>query len=740
MKSSRSLFVLFLVVSCLAAVSFSQSATNKLRGDIQTDRPALTRELTAQVVASRRAPDAVTQRWLVAQPGVKIAVKQEGMYRVTRSELQSAGFPVDSDSANWRLFVDGNEQAIIVGDGGQYIDFYGRGIDTFETDTRIYYLISDTAAGRRMESKTLRPIGGNVVSASYRSSAVKKDRRFYIPEIQNGDLDNYFGLFVVSDPSATERITLAGVDPQGPDALLRIDLQGYTYMAHSVRVVINGNDVGVFTGSGVGPFGGDFIVPQNLLVEGVNSITLTAFTTTDFSFFDSATITYSRRYAADQNRLSFHTPGYRKVDLTGFTSPNIRVFDTTRDGDPQMISNPVIVQNGGSYTASLPSDRPAVFYAVEDSALLHSPSVTFDEPSNLASPDNAAGMIIVSYSSPDMMAAAETWANYRRSEAGGGFTVNVVNIADIYDEFSYGLHTAQAIKDFLAYARQNWQTPAPAYVLLLGDASYDRRNYEGYGYWDMVPSKNVSFAYEEASSDDALVDFNNDGLADMAVGRITARSGSEALVCLSKTVSFETPANQSLYRGALFAYVSPLSHPEYEETSRQFRSQLPRGIPVSFIPQTFARALNDSPGQQDLIDGINRGNYIDNFTGPGATGIWIGQGFFGLADVPRLTNAETPSIFTALGDFMAFFTPPNNDTLGEALVKAPNGGAVANWGAVTVTTLDNQTIIGKEFYRLLAAGSIHRMGDLINASKANLVGNNEAYGWVLLGDPALKVR
>ena len=38
MKRSHSLFLLFLIVSCLFTVSFSQSSTHKTRGEITTER------------------------------------------------------------------------------------------------------------------------------------------------------------------------------------------------------------------------------------------------------------------------------------------------------------------------------------------------------------------------------------------------------------------------------------------------------------------------------------------------------------------------------------------------------------------------------------------------------------------------------------------------------------------------------------------------------------------------------
>ena len=52
----------------------------------------------------------------------------------------------------------------------------------------------------------------------------------------------------------------------------------------------------------------------------------------------------------------------------------------------------------------------------------------------------------------------------------------VVDIDDIYDEFSDGLFNPFAIRRFLRYAYNSWQQPAPTYVVLVGDAHYDYKN------------------------------------------------------------------------------------------------------------------------------------------------------------------------------------------------------------------------------------------------------------------------
>lgn len=57
----------------------------------------------------------------------------------------------------------------------------------------------------------------------------------------------------------------------------------------------------------------------------------------------------------------------------------------------------------------------------------------------------------------DLLTQAETWANYRRAQ---GVTAEVVDIADVFDEFSFGMAGSAPLTAFLNYAKTNWQTAA----------------------------------------------------------------------------------------------------------------------------------------------------------------------------------------------------------------------------------------------------------------------------------------
>ena len=704
------------------------AAVNSSNKSVAGAKMDLHPELAEAVAESTQAPDLTTHRWVVSQPGVKIGVRKEGLFRVTSAELQAAGF-VGGDSAKWRLFAEGVEQAILVGPGGQYIEFYGKPIDTVESDTRVYYLTTGTVDGKRMATKVIRPIGGTSISGTYPVTTIKKERTSYVNIIQNGDAENYWGRVITSTPS-TLAFSLTGVNLTG-NIVLTLKMQGYSSNTHLLRLVLNGVEMPSMTWIGYTAFTGTLTLPASRLVEGNNALEITGMNQGDFSLFDSISVKYLRRYQADQNQVSFFTPGYRRIDLTGFSSPNIRVFDTTRDGDPTLILGLPVVQEGATFTAKLPSSRNMVAYGVEDSALLQAASITRNNPSSYTSSTDSSDLIIISHSAPDFMAAAETWANYRRNQ---GFTAVVIDVADIFDEFSYGSLRADAIRGFLNYAYTSWRV-APGYVMLMGDATRDPRNYEGFGYWDLVPTKNVSLIYEESSSDDALADFNGDGLSEISIGRIPARNAAAIATMFNKTVTFETAPNQSLDRGAIFAFDLPNGF-DFAGMSLQLRNELPSTMTAVMVDRAVPTA------QATLIAEMNTGRYVTNYSGHGSTGLWAASSFFGNTSVPDLTNASRPTIFTMLTCLNGYFViPSSTDSLAETLLKASNGGAAVSWASTSLTTPDIQLMMGLRFYGQLGEGTIKRMGDLANDAKTAIpAGGDVRFSWVLLGDPMLKVR
>ena len=710
----------------------SDESANTLEGE---NAVVLPKDLLQQYETNSAPPDIITQRWVAGQPGVKISVKQQGIYRVSRAELQAAGFDVTAAGNLWQLYMDGRQQSINVGAGDSYIEFYGQGIDTPESDTKVYYLIVGAQNGLRMGTTFLRPLSGNVQGTNYFQTFVRRDRVIYLsPDILNGDAENFFSALPIigssspTPPVATVTFNLTGVDFNSPNSVLEIGIQGITGTPHQFVPKINGETLSPINGNGFHLFAQSFQIPTSFLREGANTLQMQSFAGAGANgIFESVRASYLRKFEAIQNRLSFYTNNYRQTTISGFASANIRVFDLTYPDNPVILTGLNIADTGGNFRVTMPSNRGRVAFAAEDSAILTAAAVTANIPSSLATAAHHGEMLIVTYR--DWLTQANDWANYRRSQ---GLTVEVVDIDDIYDEFSYGSLDSTGVTGFFQYAKNNWQTP-PNYILLLGDFSYDPRNYENRPNQNFIPTKRVDTIYEETGSDEALCDFNNDGLAEIAVGRIPARNGAQVTQLLNKTMTFEAGLATVFSRGALFASDLPDGY-DFEALSQRLAGQLPPSIPKFFINR----------GQPDsrnlLLANINQGRYIVNYSGHGAAGSWSG-GWLTITDGTLLTNAPNYTIFNMLTCMNGYFLRTDFDSLAEALLRAPNGGAAAVWASTGKTTPDVQEVLAARFYNQLNVGTMTRFGDFVKDAKQNVIGGRDVrLSWALLGDPAMKIK
>ncbi len=693
----------------------------------------LPKELISEIDPVPPALDADTHRWVISRPGVRIGVRNEGIYRVTSAQLQGAGFNTASDAAKWQLYVNGVEQAIIVGPSAQYIEFYGKGVDTNESDTQAYFLIVGDTDGKRMRNRVARPSNGTVVQGTYNQSFLLKERFVYVNSILNGDADNFWGTPVGSS-GANINFNLTGIDFSSANSTFNLAVQGYTNGAHTVRITLNGQLLNPINGVAQFPFSGTQEIPTSLLRDaslgqGANVLNLASIGPSgDFNLFDNFSISFNRKFEAIQNVLKAYSLNSKITKLRGFTTANTRVFDISYDGEPELITNLTFQSQGATFGVDLPAARGKIFYAVEDSALRAPVSVVANDPELLGLPTHAADLVIIAYSS--FMTEAEAWANYRR---GQGFTVKVVNVEEIFNEFNYGVLSSLAIKSFLNYAYDEW-AEQPQYALLLGDASYDPRNYEGGGFFDLVPTKIVTTIFSETGSDEFLADFNDDGLAELAIGRIPARVGSSITNARTKVANWEATLNNPLNRGALFAYDQPVGY-DFQAMSERIRDELPVGTPSTMVFRGQPNA------QADLIAAMNTGKYIVNYSGHGTTSAWAATSFFWNGNVPSLTNSNNESIFTLLTCLNGYFINTGNVSLAETLVDATNGGAVAAWASTGLTTPDIQEIMAKRFYNQIGLGNITRMGDLIRDAKTTIGGGTDVrLSWTLIGDPMLKVR
>ncbi len=676
------------------------------------------------------------QATATARSAVKLAVRREGWYRVTQAELIQAGFDQNVDPRSIQLYVDGQEQPIVVTgeadgkfDAADAVEFYGLGVNSAVTDARTYWVTAGGEPGKRIEEVKGRKGKGALASFSY--TVERKDRTVYFSSLNNGEADNFFGPVIAKEPVQLA-LALSAIDrTTQSDAQLEVMLQGVSQAHHRVRLFFNDADFGEIAFYDRAQGSAKLKVPVAALREGDNSVKLVAQGgENDVSLLDRVRITYRRGYRAENDRLRFTAKGKSRLTVDGFTSNQIRVLDVTSPNDVFAVRTQVVEQGSGyAVTFVTPQTGERTLIAVAGAGFDSVARITPDRPSALRQTDREADFVIISHR--DFIESVEPLKTLRESQ---GLKVEVVDVENVYDEFSYGQKSPQALKDFLSFAVSSWRR-APRFVLLVGDASLDPKNYLGQGDYDFVPTKIVDTTVLETASDEWLADFDGDWLANMAMGRLPVRTRQEANNVVAKIISYDQAAPAE---GVLLVTDANDTY-DFESINPRLKALIPGGVRV----QEFMRGGSSHLSTKiNLLDSLNRGPKIVNYFGHGTVDQWSGD-YLSSFDAMGLTNRDRLAVFFTVTCLNGYFHEPAVESLAESLLKADHGGAVAVWASSGMCDAASQSVINLEMFRLLFAGSNAEpitLGEAALRAKAATNERDTRQTYVLFGDPTSRLR
>ena len=707
-----------LTLGQLAAVSHWESQTKSVE-----------RRVGVSMVSKSSSMVAAT----IADQAVKLSVTSEGFYRVSQPELVAVGFDANLDPRNLQLFVDGQEQPINVVtasglfDSSAAIEFYGIGVDSAATDEHVYWLVNGSHPGKRIPRVVTAAEGA--ASRSFLHTVELKQRMLYFSALRNGDKENFFGAIIANNP-VDQVLTLPHVDTGTiNDAMLEVALQGVTLVGHHIEVRVNDSPAGevVFNGQDEGIT--RVPIPHSRLKEGANIIRLTPIGgSSDISLVDYVRVSYWHSFIADNNQLRFSAANRHVLRVNGFDNPQIRAFDVTNPNAPQEIAGRIEPgKTGYSITLRSVGTGTRQLLAITNDSANRPTNIKLDLPSHLRQPGNAAKLVIVT--PRDFVEAIAPLKILRQSQ---GYNVAVVDIEDIYDEFSYGNKTPQAIRDFLVYARGNW-TIAPSFVMLVGDASYDPKNFLGFGNHDIVPTKLIDTQLMETASDDWLADFDGDGLAEMAVGRLPARCAREAATMVARIVQYDQTAPPA---GVLLVADDSSDGVDFQATSNELHNLIPDD---QRIEQIDRGSLDPVTAKTRLLDAINRGQKVVSYNGHGNLDSWRGS-LLTSEDINVLRNRQL-SLFVMMTCLNGYFHDAQNDSLAESLIKAENGGAVAVWASSAMTLPSDHGVMSVEMFRqLFDTHKTLTLGEASRLARRVALNKDVRLTWILLGDPTTRLR
>ena len=707
-KNNRLTLVLCLLTAlCLTACSQNQTNSNSQAATLTTG------EISGPVTDS----------------AVKILVTDSAPYRVSLADLQSAGLLIDLDSFtadNLALTTAEQEIPYLLED--DHLLFYGQAPDDIYLEARPYILhtgrpgqiisspqnssVADTSLTNLQQ--TIRLEENKIYSSNARTPTetdtwfwhvIHVEQTFEIPiELEN-----------VGDGSGVMQVTLWG---QSHDPSIEND--------HDLDLVVNGQTIETIRWDGKIHHTAVLTLPTGTLQNGSNSILLDnsipGATFIDIMQLNWIDLRYDATPTAVADLLPFTSHQEGMVSLEDFTAVPL-VLDISDPHLPTLLS-------ARSQTVAVPAQTNLL--AIGPNGWQYPALIQPLRTSTLRDETNQADLLIIADDA--LLPPLDPLVAAREAQ---GLTVRTVPLGEIYDEFGYGQTSPASITNFLRHTQDTWAEPAPRYLLLVGDGTYDYRNYLGTRPRYHLPSLLVEVTHSgETVSDARMADTDGDFYPNLAVGRWTTDSPEMVAQLVERTLAYEqTPADgRTLFTA--------------DGTSAEFTNLSDYLIENGGIPLDQTNKLYGATFEE-VATQWNEGAWLVSYVGHGSLDLWGKDKLFDSAAISLLdspvNNTAVPIVlqFTCL---TGFFAHPTQASISEQLLQDENG-PVLLVAATSLTLSSQQQPFARDLLQNLQNPEYERIGDALQAAKLNLnldqnfglLEISDTFG--LLGDPsALIVR
>jgi len=702
-----------------------------------------------------REPGMAAKRVQSEGTWLRVNVREEGMHRITGEELEQAGIDLgEIDPQTLRLFYGGGralslrsiqqpqpmgEMGLVVEDGGDgrfdiedYLLFYGEPLERWEYDSRtesyewvqnlyahenVYWLgfgggvsglRTTVRSGALSASEPERP-------TSHRVRVHSEDEQFILNQtfgIKSGY--SWYGEDFSSNALRARNFRFVVRDPIDEPVVIRTGFIGINGNRSSFSVRWNDREVGEIS------FDSNTYITRELQaengpVEGLNELGL--FHAGDPTRFDWYELEYSRGFSAERGLLTFFSPLFDQVaeyQLPGFTEGEPRVFEVSdrlveiRDFEYDAASGRVVFQDDAGAT-------PGQYIVGGASTWKRPLKIAVDTPSNLVSEVAGADYLVIYHA--DFANAAERLARWRGQDERFGARINAraIDIQDIYDEFSGGLLDPAALRNFLAYAESNWQ-PAPFYVALMGDGSYDYKNNSRTSRGNWIPP------YQDGDStyDEWYVRVvGNDELPDMAIGRLPVQTAAVAEQLVDKIIKYDREPEVGPWQSRVLIVSDDLSNPDrpqdvegYFISDSEIMSNryMPEDLDLDklYLAQFPLEGRAKPRARDEFIRRFNEGALILTYLGHGNPDVLAHEQIFRVSrDLGEISNGRRLPLFYTAASQVGVFDDPVKTSMPEELLNLPNGGVIGMISATRVGFHLSNVVLAEAFH-----GQMYRSGRL----------------------------
>ena len=735
----------------------------------------------------------------------KFYVQTSGIYRISKAFLASLGFDVNVDPRTIKIYGNGGrmipltnsdpyptdlaENAIQfdgesdgVFNDGDFILFYAEGVDNYNTDSdthvnlyadkSYYYVTSSASNGKRITPLVESPQPPDVTFTTYdeyqyheidRVNLARLGRKWFGEQFNvNNDQNFQFSFPNMVAASPVSLVVKA--------AATSVSSSSFTVKANS----INFGNINL-SASSAAVLGDEASISNSINLTGpnvaINLIYNNNGVPSAIGYLDYIALKtksnlngYGKqfRFSVDAVSTSIGTCEYRISNASSIG----QVWDITD------IYNVTAKANAGqsqfSFNTFMGEDKK---YLVVDNSDVYTPlkdantivynqdlkgTVFLDKQGVF---DDVDYLIITPAS---LSSQAERLANFHRTNS--NLNVKIINLENLYEEFSSGKQDIGAIRNFVKYVYDNPSTPSESvkYLCLFGDSSYDFKD-RIKNNTNVVPSFQSMESFSLSGSfvsDDyfGLMGSNEGNMTtalglDIAVGRMLVSSLPQAEQMVTKVIDYYDKKSYGRWRNNL-VFMSDDIDKDSDATLETDLNDLADRVTLekpffnakkihtdSYVQETTSGGQKYPKAKEDFINSFGQGALVFNYFGHGGEDGLAGERLFETKDAMALSNRYKYPLFITVTCEFTRFDNPLRPTAGEQTYWNPFGGAVS---MVTTTRQIGQNT-GENFNVILASklfayGSENypSIAEAVRLAKvqSSIPGNNVVF---YIGDPALKL-
>jgi hypothetical protein len=723
------------------------------------------------------------------QTYLKMFIAEDGMYRIDKNDFVNAGISTTGiDPRTVKVYYKGNQIRIYfqgeqdgVFDENDYFDFYGQrnygGLtNTYDVNGNLAYITdeyyniySDTSAyfigwggsyGTRYidynyQVSTPYPLNYFKAKVHFETEALYwlgettsgQDYRYFLNDKFQGE--GWYWRAMANNNTQSNTVNLPYCQPNADMFEFKIFAYPTTnssavFNEHRMMVRINNNLIDTIKRDDFNRMDTTYSFPGTYFLTGNNTVLLKFTPPSTFTsarmYLDMFSITYPRRFAFDSNKISIYNlngdTATRLFSVSGFVPANeLTIYDYVNGYRITNINytNDILNFSGKSNGK----------YEITNKPITKKPKrIKQRQVPNLVT--NSTGVDYLVVYNKLFEAQAEQLRQYRSTH--DNYRTYKAEIEDIYDIFNYGIEDPVALKRFSKQVYQFWQAPKIKYLTLFGRGSLDPKKILASStyYNNYVP------VYGNPTTDGYFVNFNENTTTyyqQISVGRLPCYTSQEAQDVITKIISYDNaPLDDWIKKSLVIAggYDKNDQSNNVNQGNHLINNYL-NVPPNSFNPVRIY--LNDTSGlvtynyQDSIVNSINTGAVIVNYTGHSGNGYWD----FSFDDPNILENDKYPMVFS-MTCFTGKTAEANSRGYGEKFVYYPNKGAISfisttGWSWSSSGNIFNEWCLkGIKLDTLRLAGEIVKYASTAMApDSVSFPVRNTINCYSLIGDPATKL-